>query len=267
MQPSRHPIARFRHVTHVGILGLLGACAHGPEQQAAHDPAEPTNRVVFGGNMFIDRNAVRPVARTYVRYVPPGARRSVHSFVQNLGEPITFVNDLAQGNLARSWNTSKRFVINTTVGGLGLFDVASGWGMPYHKADFGQTFGVWGIPGGPEMQLPLLGFANVRDAVGQAIGMAANPLNLFGAGVDVQALNGAKTGFGVVDGRAGLLPVTDDVDRSSLDRYATLRSMTEQNRLAFIRQGKLGKVHPAADPAAAPKLAVVPATTHLQART
>lgn len=142
MHLSRHPAPRFRHVAHIGILGLLGACAHGPEQQAAHDPGEPTNRVVFGGNMFIDRHAVRPVARTYVHYVPSGARRSVHSFVQNIGEPITLINDLAQGNLARSWNTSKRFVINTTVGGLGLFDLASGWGMPYHKADLGQTFGV-----------------------------------------------------------------------------------------------------------------------------
>ena len=226
------------------LLGSQTSCAHGPEQLAAHDPGEPVNRTMFGGNVFVDGHVLRPVARTYANNVPGGVRRSIHSFVNNLGEPVVLINDLGQANFSRSWNTSKRFIINTTLGGLGLFDVASMWGMPYHDADFGQTFGVWGIPAGPEIQLPLLGFSNVRDTAGRVVGIIVNPATLASGSV-IAVLDATKTGLGLVDGRARLLPVTDQVQKTALDPYATLRAMTEQNRAEFVREGIQGRVSPA----------------------
>ena len=131
----------------------LPACAHVPTDPAAHaeyeqnnDPAEPINRVIFAGNKFVDDNAMKPVARGYKSYVPGRVRHGIHNFVGNLGEPSVAVNDVLQGNLGRAWNTTQRFAINTTVGGAGLFDVATGWDRPGHEADFGQTLGVWRRP-------------------------------------------------------------------------------------------------------------------------
>ena len=115
-------------VARIGLCasGLaLAACAQVPadpveraEFERTNDPAEPTNRTIFAGNQFVDRNALRPVARGYNEYVPDGVRRGLHNFVQNLGEPAIAVNDLLQGNAHRAWNTTQRFAINTTVGGL-----------------------------------------------------------------------------------------------------------------------------------------------------
>jgi phospholipid-binding lipoprotein MlaA len=115
----------------VSILCLV-ACASvptDPEARAAYeqanDPAEPTNRTIFAANQFVDRNALRPVARAYDDYVPGRVRKGLHNFVSNLKEPGIAVNDVLQANFSRAWNTTQRFVINSTVGGAGLFDVAS----------------------------------------------------------------------------------------------------------------------------------------------
>src|SRR6266404_7416188 len=205
----------------VSILFLV-ACAHvptDPEARAAYDsandPAEPTNRTIFAGNQFVDRNALRPVARAYEDYVPSRVRKSLHNFVSNLKEPAIAVNDVLQANFSRAWNTTQRFVINTTVGGAGLFDVASDWNRPHHDADFGQTFGVWGIDTGPSVQLPLFGPSNVRDTVGKAVSFFANPLSFIPGGT-MSTIEFGGTGVGVVDGRADLLSKTDALEKTSL---------------------------------------------------
>src|SRR5258706_9595698 len=139
----------------MSILALV-ACApasRDPETQAAyeriHDPAEPANRRVFAANQFVDHHALQPVARGYEDYVPARVRRRIHNFVDNLAQPSVAVNDILQGNVTRAWNTTERFGLNTTIGGLGIFDVATDWDRPGHGADFGQTLGVWGIGPGP----------------------------------------------------------------------------------------------------------------------
>lgn len=222
---------------------MLSACAHDSADLAANDPVAPMNRTVFGGNMFVDRHVIRPVTRFYVADVPKDARSGVHHFVANLEEPKVLINDILQGNFGRSWNTLQRFTINTTVGGLGLFDVAQVWGMPEHDADFGQTLGVWGVGTGPDVQLPLLGFTNLRDAAGRGIGIVANPFVLV-TGPVVAIISGTDKGMAMVDSRANLLPITDLVDKTSLDRYATYRSMLDQNRAAFVQEGREGRVRP-----------------------
>jgi phospholipid-binding lipoprotein MlaA len=226
----------------------LAACAHPPADPAAraeykrnNDPAEPTNRVIFAGNKFVDDHALQPIARGYEDYVPGRVRKSIHNFVSNLGQPSVAVNDVLQGNFRRSWNTVQRFAINTTVGGIGLFDVATDWNRPGHPADFGQTLGVWGIGPGPSVQLPIFGPSNVRDSIGKVADLLTNPTNFVPGGA-VATLSAASGGAGFIDGRAELLGATDSLERNSLDYYAALRSMVAQRRVALVAEAKAGDV-------------------------
>jgi len=226
------------------------ACAHPPAEPQAraeyernNDPAEPTNRAIFAGNKFVDDNALQPIARGYEDYVPGRVRKSLHNFVSNLGQPTIAVNDVLQGNFSRSWNTLQRFVINTTVGGAGLFDVATDWDRPGHPADFGQTLGVWGVGPGPSVQLPLFGPSNVRDSVGKVIDLVSNPTNFITRGV-AATVSTATGGVRFIDGRAGLLSTTVPLEHNSLDYYAALRSAAAQRRAALVAEGKAGDVAP-----------------------
>jgi phospholipid-binding lipoprotein MlaA len=249
----------------------LVACAHPPAEPQAraeyernNDPAEPTNRVIFAGNKFVDDNALQPVARGYEDYVPGRVRKSMHNFVSNLGQPAIAVNDVLQGNFSRSWNTLQRFVINTTVGGAGLFDVATDWDRPGHLADFGQTLGVWGVGPGPSVQLPLFGPSNVRDSVGKVIDLVSNPTNFIPGGA-AATVGTATGGVGFIDGRAALLSTTVPLEHNSLDYYAALRSAAAQRRAALVAAGKAGDVGVSKDAAPA-ALAPAPAAPDGAAR-
>jgi phospholipid-binding lipoprotein MlaA len=231
----------------LALILSLAACAHAPadpearaEYERNNDPAEPTNRVIFAGNKFVDDHALQPVARGYEDYVPGGVRKSIHNFVSNLGQPSVAVNDALQGNFGRSWTTIQRFAINTTVGGVGLFDVATGWNRPGHVADFGQTFGVWGIAPGPSVQLPIFGPSNVRDSFGKVADAVTNPANFLSGGAATAI--GAVGGLGFVDTRAELLKTTVPLEHDSLDYYSELRSMAAQRRAALVAEGKAGDV-------------------------
>lgn len=227
-------------------LSLLSGCARttneaGPQgaSEQVNDPAEAANRTIFAGNQWFDRNAHRPVARVYHEHVPSGVRRSLSNFGRNLREPGVLINDTLQGNFSRAWNTAQRFAVNTTAGAAGLFDVASDWSLPAHEADFGQTFGVWGIGPGPSVHLPLLGPSNLRDTVGTVVGFAANPLSSVPGNV-VQTAQTIASGVGIVGRRAELLSTTDQLERNSLDYYAALRSISAQRRAALVAEGRAG---------------------------
>ena len=259
----KHARTLGRGIALASVLAL-GACAHAPadpqaraEYERNNDPAEPTNRTIFAGNKFVDDHALQPIAHGYEDYVPGRARKSLHNFVSNLGQPAIAVNDVLQGNFSRSWNTLQRFVINTTVGGAGLFDVATDWNRPGHTADFGQTLGVWGVGPGPSVQLPLFGPSNVRDSVGKAVDLFTNPTNFIPGGA-AATISTASGGAGFIDGRAGLLSTTVPLEHESLDYYAALRSAAAQRRAALVAEGKAGAVdsHKDGGPSA---LAPVPA--------
>jgi phospholipid-binding lipoprotein MlaA len=207
----------------------LGSCENVPF--TVHDPAEPVNRGIFAFNRTVDDYALAPIARGY-RKLPDVFQTGVHNFVANFGEPKVFINDLLQGNGQRSVNTLGRFVINTTVGVVGLID----------ESDFGQTFGVWNVAPGPIVELPLLGTANLRDATGKVVSFVVDP---FGDNSDtVQTLGTIKTVGGVVDGRAEALPLTDKLETQP-DYYVALRDAIAQRRADFVAQGKLGSVQDA----------------------
>jgi phospholipid-binding lipoprotein MlaA len=230
------------------VLALLlccGGCAAttptasttADDADTEHDPAEPVNRAIFKVNVAADHAVMRPVAQAYVDHVPEGVQKGIHNVVQNLKEPAVAVNDALQGNVNQAWQSVQRLAVNSTVGVAGIFDVASQLGLPPHKADFGQTLAVWGVGEGPFVELPLLGPSNARDTVGTAVDMALNPLTFVGGAPATYA--GVATGSAnVVDTRSQHLHDLDELERNSLDYYATLRSVYRQHRDAEISAAK-----------------------------
>jgi phospholipid-binding lipoprotein MlaA len=232
----------------VVVLALLlccGGCAAttptasttADDADTEHDPAEPVNRAIFKVNVAADHAVMRPVAQAYADHVPEGVQKGIHNVVQNLKEPAVAVNDALQGNVNQAWQSVQRLAVNSTVGVAGIFDVASQLGLPPHKADFGQTLAVWGVGEGPFVELPLLGPSNARDTVGTAVDMALNPLTFVGGAPATYA--GVATGSAnVVDTRSQHLHDLDELERNSLDYYATLRSVYRQHRDAEISAAK-----------------------------
>ena len=120
---------------------------------------------MFWINQKLDRNAALPAAVFYKSSVPEGFRDGLHNVFSNVGMPITFANAILQGEFTRAGVAAERFAINTTMGVLGVMDPATGMGLPLQSEDFGQTLGVYGVPAGPYVVLPLLGAALPRDAI------------------------------------------------------------------------------------------------------
>ena len=217
----------------VGISGCTGSTSDVSE----NDPAEPVNRAIFEANHTVDRHVLKPVAEAYQDWIPQWARTGVHNFSANLKQPATVANDLLQGNASYAWTATKRFAINSTIGGAGVVDVAAGQGLAPHTSDFGQTLAVWGVDEGPFVELPVLGPSNLRDAFGTLVGFALDPLTAVGGPI-ASALSYAGTGAGLVDARSNHIQDLDALERSSLDYYATLRSAYRQARQAKITGAK-----------------------------
>ncbi|MGH7155924.1 MAG: MlaA family lipoprotein, partial [Acetobacteraceae bacterium] len=154
--------------------------------------------------------------------------------LNNLATPVKLGNDMMEGKPRLAGNTFMRFVINTTAGGLGLFDPAKNWGYPDHDNDFGLTLAIWGVPDGPFLFLPLLGPTNPRDAVGRGVDSTADPINWFGQGLAVKVLHWSRFGLTVVDARSRVLGEISSIKKTALDPYATFRSLYRQHREAQI---------------------------------
>src|SRR5262249_21895897 len=128
-----------------------------------------------------------------------------------------------------------RAVINTTVGIGGLFDVAAKIDLPYHDEDFGQTMAVWGIPDGPFLMLPLFGPSNPRDTIGLLPGFFGDPLNLYLSNIRLWYVILARGGMDAIDTRVDYIEPLDAIERTSLDFYSTIRSVSRQHRQDQIR--------------------------------
>jgi phospholipid-binding lipoprotein MlaA len=209
------------------------------------DPFEPTNRYFFEVNRFLDEMLLKPVAWWYRAGVPDPARERIHLALANLRLPWTAVNDFFQGEMQRAYEASARFVINSTIGVVGLFDAATDWGFPHHEEDAGQTFAVWGAPGDPYLFLPIIGPSNPRDAAGIALGFYADPVNIVlrNNGADAPGIvRGLLSG---IDSRERNIETLADLERNSVDFYATIRSIYRQRREMEIRNGAPGSNYPA----------------------
>lgn len=207
------------------------------EYRQTNDPLEPTNRVFYQVNDKLDTYVLRPVAVAY-RYAVPGvARDSVHNLLANISSPIVFSNDVLQAKPQRAGTTMMRFLINSTAGLGGLFDVASKVGYPDHDNDFGITLALWGVGSGPFLFLPVLGPSDPRDAVGFGADFALDPLTYASFGGSA-TLGYSRFGLGAVDARSRLIDDVDQIKRSALDPYATFRSLYRQNRASDIEKAR-----------------------------
>jgi phospholipid-binding lipoprotein MlaA len=226
----------------VAALVALGGCvtAPAPDDAAAdeaNDPYEDLNRGVFAFNQTLDGLILKPAAQIYRGIVPEQGRIGIRNALANAASTVTFANDILQGDMDRATVTLGRLFINTLFGFGGLVDTASAWGAePAHSEDFGQTLAVWGAEEGPYLMLPIFGPSNPRDAVGRLADAFTDPLNYVSLGTGAWA---ARAGTTAVDMRSRYLDQLDELERTSVDFYAAIRSLYRQRRDAEIRNGEL----------------------------
>jgi phospholipid-binding lipoprotein MlaA len=223
----------------VAMVAVLAAgCATNKDADAIaqNDPFESTNRAMFDINMTVDKAVAKPVAKFYNHAVPQFARNGVHNFLANLDKPVTFGNDLLQGEGSRAAETFGRFTVNTTLGIGGLIDVATMIGVPDHSEDFGQTLGVYGVGEGPYLVLPFVGPNPPRDLAGDVVDIFIDPttyIRFHGS----DTWYAVRSGVSILDLRARNVDTLEQIERTSIDLYATTRSLYRQYRNSEIRNG------------------------------
>lgn len=222
------------------LLLAPAACATAPEAQQAGDPFEPVNRAVFQFNTTVDRAVLEPAANVYTSATPEFARDSVRNVFDNLNRPVVFANDLLQGDIRAASETAGSFVLDTTLGLLGIIPLAKRAGITQHSEDFGQTLAVWGVPDGPYLMLPILGPSSLRNGTGRFVDRYPHPFNYnedFSDSTEawtLRALNG-------IDARARAQGVMDTLGRTAIDPYVQVRSAWRQSREEAIRDGRAGE--------------------------
>src|SRR5215475_6805566 len=222
---------------------LMGGCASTDTGAAeVWDPIETPNRFIFAINRTIDLIAIRPLAVTYRDWMPERGQKGIRNVLDNLGEPVTAINEVVQGQPGRAATTIGRFLVNSTIGIAGIFDVASAMGMPKSKEDMGKTIGYYaGVEpenGGFYIVLPVIGPSNARDGVGLAIDASMDPFSIVTFSISSQVgwiAAGARYGTTVIDTRSRTLFALDDLEKNSVDYYAALKSAYTQQRAELIR--------------------------------
>ena len=214
--------------------GLSGCATTDPSGQ--NDPYEHTNRQIFDLDQKLDHAVARPVAVFYNHAVPGIAREAIHNVLTNLDSPVVFANDMLQGETTRGGQTLGRAIVNSTLGLGGLVDFAAKIGIPGHDEDFGQTLAVWGVDEGPYLVLPFAGPSNPRDVAGMGGDIALDPFT-YARWHNSTIFMISRAGMAVVDLRARNVDNLDQIERTSVDLYATTRSLYRQHRNAEIRNG------------------------------
>ncbi|RAI59639.1 MlaA family lipoprotein [Roseicella frigidaeris] len=194
------------------------------------DPFEATNRRILAFNFTMDDALFKPIAEGYRAVLGPWPRARIHNVLENINEPVVTANRLLQGKPIEAGTSFMRFVINTTLGLGGLFDLAPIGGPPKQLADFGQTLANWGLPDGPYLMVPMIGPSTPRDFAGMVADGFINPLSYT---MPVGA-NLGRTGMEGLDQRERSIEALDELRSGSLDVYARLRSLWRQNRDAEL---------------------------------
>ena len=194
------------------------------------DPWEGFNRAIFTFNDALDRWILEPVATGYDTITPDPLQRCISNFFWNLRTPVSGVNNLLQAKPAGAATEVGRFAVNTTLGLAGFLDPADYLGLARQHEDFGQTLGVWGVPQGPFLMIPLLGASSVRDTGGLAVDAAMTPTLYF---VDGLVTIGARV-VDSVNTRSLVLKEVEDARATALDFYGFIRDAYLQHREAEV---------------------------------
>lgn len=224
---------KLRQLAWPTIMLLLSGCATVKGPTDAHDPWERFNRTMYNFNDKLDRAVLKPVAKGYRAVTPDPAEKGISNFFSNLNDVLVIANDVFQLKPAQALSDTGRFLINSTLGIAGLFDVATPLGLEKHDEDFGQTLGRWGIGEGPYLILPIFGSSSVRDGFGLATDQYMYP---------VRYAEDRETRIGLyllntVSLRAGLLEAGDIVDEAAYDPYIFLRELYLQRRRNLVYDG------------------------------
>ena len=182
------------------------------------DPFESVNRSMWTFNYdYLDAYLLKPVTKGYMAVVPKPARTGLSNMVNNLSEPASFINGLLQGKPKSSAISAGRFLLNSTVGVVGLFDVATSAGLELKEEDFGQTLGVWGIGHGPFLMIPARGPSTVRNLAGDLVDNLYFPMSVLNTPQTI-----AKFTIGALSGREALMQ-QEKLLNDSLDPYAFVK--------------------------------------------
>lgn len=229
------------------LLSLGGCATQSSQQQMAaeqsngdpRDPLEPVNRVLWDFNYeVLDEFLVRPVTVGYVTVMPKFARTGLLNAAQNLEEPVNFVNNLLQGKVGGSMDSMVRFLLNTTIGVFGVFDVAEKMGVPRQDEDFDEVLGVWGIGNGPYLMLPGAGPNDVRGVSGEYVDNAYFPMTYLNSNFTL-----LRWGVEILEARARLMEQEQQLENSA-DPYAFVKNAYFQNKAFQVSDGKIEQQEP-----------------------
>jgi len=227
----------FKRLVVLSLLALMFGCASIPAgvPPSPDDPWEPFNRSVFEFNEGLDAYVLKPVVAGYRFVLPEFVREGIYNFFSNYNDIYTALNNLLQGKPDYAFNDLMRVVVNTTMGLGGLIDLATPGGLEKHKEDFGQTFGVWGVPSGPYVVLPFFGPSSVRDTFGTVADLETDYLFKYIPNV---GLRNSLTGLRVVNARNTYYEAGDLLDGAAIDKYSFLRDAYIQRRKYQINEGR-----------------------------
>jgi len=198
-----------------------------------YDPLENVNRAIFGFNNVADKVILEPVAKGYKK-LPSPVQSGIGNFINNLKLPLAAFNQLLQGQGGNAVESTGRFLVNSTVGVLGLIDVAEKIGLEQKEEDFGQTLATWGVGDGFYVVLPLFGPSNLRDTTGMIMTMMTDPINAYAVNQGEAWAVPIRTAANAIDQRSQIIDEVNALRDNSVDYYAAVRSSYYQNRKAAI---------------------------------
>lgn len=211
-------------------VGALSTLVLGSTAVIAADPWEKTNQRIYRFNTFLDSWLLRPVSVTYNAVIPGVVRQGIGNFFSNVDDINVLANDLLQLKLRDAASDSGRLLINSTVGLVGVIDVASSVGLSKNEEDFGQTFGRWGVGSGPYVVLPFFGPSSARDSVGLVLDTLFNPIQYY----EDDSVRHTVMALRYIDDRASVLSMEGLI---SGDEYLFVREAYLQQREYLVNDG------------------------------
>lgn len=229
--------SRFKRLVLLSMACLFVGCASIPAgvEPSPRDPWESFNRSVFEFNEGLDKYLLKPVVAAYRFILPEIVRDGIYNFFSNYSDIYTALQNLLQGKPDLAFNDLMRVAVNTIFGLGGLMDVATPGGLPKHKEDWGQTFGVWGVPSGPYLVLPFFGPSTIRDTFGTAADLETDYLFKY---IPDVGLRNSITGLRVINARNTFYEAGDLLDGAALDKYSFIRDAYLQRREYQINEGR-----------------------------